>query len=597
MNRPKNNFNLFNLLNEAENLAKSDSLEILNKPFKSEAQRRYFYSQSPKPGSDITPAMVQKWEQHTGDKKLPEKMEKGLRGDWKKEGYIIGHKTDRSGKITVFSFHPSDRTKLVGLTTFHPNQMKPNQTYVSPDHQRKGIATGMYQYAEKLTGKKMQPGNEQTNEGKALWAGPQRSFGKSHSEILNKSAFNKDLKRIQNRSHPKGLETVDHSGYPESHHKEYVDFLNDNNPQKDTSNKFGGISAKMIHKVGDNTYMAKPFHKNIESKTRAWNQFHILGWATMTTKKMYDAANLSHLCEDVSVHTHNKTPMTVHKFDNNVEGLDGHSYFSDKANKKSDLQAKQIAVLDYLSNNMDRHVGNLMVNKDNGDLLAVDHERSFQYLPHMTDNPHNYLFGRAMGRFPLESGQKYQQTPELEEWWRNNNEKIRESVLKETEKIKDPFVKDHVSKNFQVSYDHLNNLMATGRTFDWTAKGPELNKTRKPKVSIKQILGELPVDNMEAIKIIDKSMSKKLAKNSADALRDEWERRVSALSPGEVAAYYSSKPYHHIENHSHGATFGLLNLVHRNSNINHINAMLGIEDLTPFWQDRYKERLDDLRKK
>jgi ADP-ribose pyrophosphatase YjhB (NUDIX family)/GNAT superfamily N-acetyltransferase len=99
--------------------------------------------------------------------------------DWKKQGYVIGHKADKSGKITVFAYHPANKGKMSGMTIFHPSDMRPAQVFVSPDDRRKGIATGMYQYAEKLTGKKMNPGETQTDMGKKLWGDPNRRFGKS----------------------------------------------------------------------------------------------------------------------------------------------------------------------------------------------------------------------------------------------------------------------------------------------------------------------------------------------------------------------------------------------------------------------------------
>ena len=82
-----------------------------------------------------------------------------------------------------------------------------------------------------------------------------------------------------------------------------------------------GISAKMVHEIEDdasphdpNIYMAKPYHKKIESGTKSWVKHPILGWATMATKALFNAGKIGHLCEDVSAHEHEGVPLTVHKF-------------------------------------------------------------------------------------------------------------------------------------------------------------------------------------------------------------------------------------------------------------------------------------------
>jgi 8-oxo-dGTP pyrophosphatase MutT (NUDIX family)/GNAT superfamily N-acetyltransferase len=50
---------------------------------------------------------------------------------------------------------------------------------VHPDHQRRGIATAMYRLAEEHGGDVLHPYPEQYDDGKALWAQPNRPFGKS----------------------------------------------------------------------------------------------------------------------------------------------------------------------------------------------------------------------------------------------------------------------------------------------------------------------------------------------------------------------------------------------------------------------------------
>lgn len=54
---------------------------------------------------------------------------------------------------------------------------------VRPEHQRRGLAGAMYALAERVTGKKMKPGYSQSPEAEALWADPNRQFGKAESRF------------------------------------------------------------------------------------------------------------------------------------------------------------------------------------------------------------------------------------------------------------------------------------------------------------------------------------------------------------------------------------------------------------------------------
>lgn len=72
--------------------------------------------------------------------------------------------------------------QLVGETLMEhqAGQLKPMGVTVHPDHRRQGIASAMYQHAEKVTAKKVMPSTAQTPLGQALWAGnkQQQQFGK-----------------------------------------------------------------------------------------------------------------------------------------------------------------------------------------------------------------------------------------------------------------------------------------------------------------------------------------------------------------------------------------------------------------------------------
>lgn len=120
------------------------------------------------------------------DAGLADELEKGLRGNWQKEGYKISHKPTKKG-LTVQAHNKNG--DLVGEVDFvHHNEKSiyPNHTEVESNHQRKGLATEMYHHAMRVTGKKIKrPGYyDQTPEAKSLWDNnPHRGLVKSESPL------------------------------------------------------------------------------------------------------------------------------------------------------------------------------------------------------------------------------------------------------------------------------------------------------------------------------------------------------------------------------------------------------------------------------
>lgn len=78
--------------------------------------------------------------------------------------------------------------EVVGTAVFdtHENRLYPLSVNVSAAHRRKGLATAMYQFAEKKTGLAIGPSPEQSSAGKALWEQPNRPFGTGPSPLAAK---------------------------------------------------------------------------------------------------------------------------------------------------------------------------------------------------------------------------------------------------------------------------------------------------------------------------------------------------------------------------------------------------------------------------
>jgi GNAT superfamily N-acetyltransferase len=119
-----------------------------------------------------------------------EELEKGLKGDWQKEGYVIKRKEgpNKAGLENAYTLiAKSPNGDIVGEASFaiHPDgENIIVSSAIHPDHRRKGLATEMYKMAEKEFNLKIKR-TSQTPDAKSLWAQPNRPFGKS--EELSKA--------------------------------------------------------------------------------------------------------------------------------------------------------------------------------------------------------------------------------------------------------------------------------------------------------------------------------------------------------------------------------------------------------------------------
>jgi oligoribonuclease (3'-5' exoribonuclease)/8-oxo-dGTP pyrophosphatase MutT (NUDIX family) len=100
---------------------------------------------------------------------------------WKKEGYtikgIFQDNSDPTSLISVYAYSPSG--EVIGSVRFDNSgvELHPSELEINKEHRRKGLASAMYAYAEKVTGAKVVPGEDQSSDAKKLWNQPNRSFG------------------------------------------------------------------------------------------------------------------------------------------------------------------------------------------------------------------------------------------------------------------------------------------------------------------------------------------------------------------------------------------------------------------------------------
>lgn len=142
--------------------------------------------------------------EYTPKKLAASELEKGLKGDWQKEGYKITHEADSDGYHNLTAFDKNGNK--IGESTFRPDYEDPEylkvlNVDVHPDHRRKGVASAMYSMAEQKAGKFIYPtardASVRSPDGQALWGQSDRSFGPRGVEYKRQKGVSKseDLKK------------------------------------------------------------------------------------------------------------------------------------------------------------------------------------------------------------------------------------------------------------------------------------------------------------------------------------------------------------------------------------------------------------------
>ena len=303
--------------------------------------------------------------------------------------------------------------------------------------------------------------------------------------------------------------------------------------------------------------MIKPYHAKHDVHSSAL--FPISGWATTTTKALYNAANIGKLCEDVSVDQHDNIPVTVHKFAKDMEPLSKSESYD-----LNPFDVHAIGVMDYLTNNLDRHSGNLLVSKKpypsgRKGLLAIDHDQNFQYvrnLSHMpyandsgkSESPAAYLSSKALQTANNSAKKNFVSHAELADWWKDHSAKIKEAFIKHIPHIKEDNLRKHVHNNFMHRWDNMNKwvnrIVESGESnHEQMDNFPEtkLSAYKHPKLdsAIIQKLPKSPKDAVGALYEIA-GRRKSLNHRQTGAIKEAMLNKIKEMSPEESADFLVS---------------------------------------------------------
>lgn len=373
-----------------------------------------------------------------------------------------------------------------------------------------------------------------TWQGKRTWGGQVRKYEQELSQWLyatglplEKALDPNDFKGFRMSVEPKGPGYVDHEQHLREHppvhalavqaYREYV--LGNGAPVKrERSHGLGGVTRKLVystldHANGDRAtarYMVKPYHQKVQRGSRGIQRYPIQGWAEMASQALYHAGGIGHLHQNVHVSQHDmgenlhNEPALVIRLEPGMKPIKDEGMFAhvEEPNHPLRVDARKVALMDFLTNNLDRHSGNLLVDRANNRLMAIDHGHAFQYVnnarharkgraelareKYLEDSIGNYMQGGAGTGSGIEHidpflpggpnmDRRYngmdRHSRQVEfikhweptiEWWEQNGDAIRKEMEHQLGAIRNREVRDHIRRNFEARAKQLDDFAHFG---------------------------------------------------------------------------------------------------------------------------------------
>jgi hypothetical protein len=360
---------------------------------------------------------------------------------------------------------------------------------------------------------------------------------------LNKSTHPDDFEAIRKETDAQGSDIVDHlpdlSAHPQAMGgkvEEYRNAINKGAPlMRTTPAALHGQTAKILYKVhsavnlpAGKEVLVKPYHEKIHHKAKYWQGHQIAGWSEMSNQSLWHAAGMGDMHQEAHVSEHDMGPgldkhpaLVVHMEPDAdyVEGLHTLDY-----SPKMGSDAVKVGVMDFLTNNLDRHGHNLLVRPQNAvdssgiprasRLLGIDHTRSFQYhaahkgvpshiddyflgpitIPEETRTAKNaegksvdsllpYLQSDAMSKISevaMGSGDPAIHNPThylkvIEQWWPEVRNRVINAFHDRLLSIKEPRMKQHLLENFKTRTEKLDDIAARADWYKSSAKISDLD--------------------------------------------------------------------------------------------------------------------------
>lgn len=250
---------------------------------------------------------------------------------------------------------------------------------------------------------------------------------------------------------------VSHEETPE-HHKSikqaYEEGVNSTNavaPQNAGLHDMGLSSPKAVYHIGNHKFMVKPYEEE---------DYPLSGWAESASQKLFHAAGLGHLHQKSFVSTHGagkyKIPASVIKLEPDavpVHKAPLQEYR--KLNPGLNDEARKIAIMDYVTGNLDRYAHNLMIRPD-GHLLAIDHANNFQGAEGVDFSP-DYTAKMTGIKTIVDPTDKDPYNKLMKEWWPQVAGRVKQAFYTKLNGIKSNSLKNNIKEGFDKRVAHLDS--------------------------------------------------------------------------------------------------------------------------------------------
>ncbi len=238
--------------------------------------------------------------------------------------------------------------------------------------------------------------------------------------------------------------------------------LNGPTEHKPVMGNIAGNEPKAVYAHGDRHYMVKP--------AGGLNGFG--GWAEHTSQQLYDAAGIGHLHQQSHLTKHGAEHTLVIHMEPEALRLD-QAYAADPdrvAKMRTDPQhqesLRRMGVMDFLTDNIDRHAANMMVRPD-GAPFAIDHGLSFQdhYLYGLEDlaRPDLHTQEEGYDRLLNDNEALRHASPPTQEtfrWWAGAKPAILARMDQELMHIKDPVVREGTRDSFIHRANQVGDMLS-----------------------------------------------------------------------------------------------------------------------------------------
>jgi 8-oxo-dGTP pyrophosphatase MutT (NUDIX family) len=303
-----------------------------------------------------------------------------------------------------------------------------------------------------------------------------------HDKIYGASDFSTPLAPTPTAAEHE--ETMPHLRHLEAAYQKHIAPENAPPPIKNDA-EYHGYSPKVVYEVpvdGEEKtqrFMVKPYHESGDPRS---------GWAEASSQALYHAAGLGHLHQKsfVAAHGHGESsrPVTVIHIEN-AEPVLGQTSKAVKAHPTSKEDARKIALMDFLTNNGDRHDANILARQD-GSLLAIDHGLTLVYGPYSVKPYSN--FGTKSGIDNISPWDPYEHAETLK-WWPQVAGDVRRAFAERLRLLKKPADKEQIHNGFEKRARWLDAAAKTA-----LAGGqPDFDEPLEPTPGLQKTMADVPL--------------------------------------------------------------------------------------------------------